>query len=361
MSNYKSYLLRQLGIKEGQIKSSDVDRDAFPGIDPDELEQGSDEERQEHGFPPDIATKTAVDHLEAPEQGHYYTGVEKAKDAGMLRENPPFSSISPTAKNPSILAVNIRGTPGGMMPTSLAPSDTAIAPEGAGVDVKSKAALGGLDLVSVQKPNSSVIDSTPQNNMINSDKPISDIVPTTPADGHPSQTQQLDKDPVQALTGTSGDGNAPMGEKPEPEKFEAGEEDMSLTSAMPDGIDIDVPRDDGEENPDEKENEEDPIDPHMVNDDKDNENGINETFARHKKLMREKLGIKEEEKTEECKTCGCNMPNTEHPKKTKKLTTERLQSLREHFFKESHKRTLNEQEMEVSKRIISILKNRKTK
>jgi hypothetical protein len=440
MSDYKSYLLRQLGIKESQYKS--FVNDPYDDIDPDELRKGADDETGEHGMSPEDAERTAMDHLTAPDQGHYYTGVETAKDAGMLKERRPFDSISPTAKSPAILAIGIRGTPGGIMPTSLAPSDTAIAPEGAGVDAKSKAALGGLELVSRQTPNSTIVNKTPQNDMINSESPISDIVPTTPADEHPSQVQNIDGVSVQALAGSTDDGDAPMGDKPEPEEFEVGEEgeeDMSLTGACPKGLDIDVPRDEGEE-----EEEEEDETSHMLKegkhkagcqcgfcknkgsfgkkkeDDKTNvdekpekltetkcrikgcsgkavngarekhgegfqglcnnhiesqserekktgdhsrtinwimNKSVDETFARHKKLMQEKLGI-EESSTEECKDCGCDKLNTVHSKKTKKLTTERLKVLKEHFTKKLQKSPLTEQEIEASNRIDSILKSR---
>lgn len=390
-SNYKSYFLRQLGIKESQLTPSEVN-DPYKDIDPDELEMGTEDEKDEHGFPLKQAEKTAIDHLTAKDQGHYYSGMEKAKDQGMLKEKGSLEALmmlSPTAKAFNVLG-SVKGSPFGGMPThntepptALPSSDTAIAPEGSGVNPKSKAALGGLELVSKQTPNSTLVDATPQNDMINSDKPISDIVPPTPAEEHPDQVQQVDDEPAQSLTGTSASGDAPMGDKPEPEKFEVDGEEGEEN----DEIDIDVPNEEGEEN-DEEGNEK--VDPHMKNEtinegkhksgctcgfcknkgsfgkksseekEKSEETELDETFNRHKKLMREKLGI-EEEKTDECKTCGCDKPNTVHPKKTKALTTEKLQALREYFFVESHKRVLTEQEKEVSKRIISVLKSRRNK
>lgn len=467
-----------------------MEKNYFPGIDPDELEMGANDEREEHGMPQDKAELTARQHLDKPNQGHYYSGMEKAKDKGMLKEKP----MSPTAMSPQILGIAVRGSvtgglPSGGMPsmgpTSLTPSDTAIAPEGAGVDPKSKAALGGLELVSKQTPNSTVVDGTPQNQMISSAGPIADIVPPTPADEHPSQVQQVDGEPVQALTGTSADREAPMGEKPEPEKFEVDREDEEEYGA----IDIDVPKGEGEEQEGEEEDDmklsnvlkegkhkagcqcgfcknkgsfgkkKDKAKDKDEGEEKDEKadskkekskkkpfgTGLDEVFARHKKLMEDKLGLKEdftddelwkdlhpelpvdpyaandarerglagctpmgspahahktvepilpdpytgekdkyaesyspafekmrglagiskdrvlssnglwENKTNECVPCGCDKPNTEHPKKTKKLTTEQLRKLQERFGKKGQ---LTEQEQAVSTMITSALKAR---
>lgn len=385
MSDYKSYLLRQLGIKESRYKPS-VD-DPYKDIDPDELETGADEEAEEHGMSPEKAKQTAIDHLKEPQQGHYYTGVEKAKNMGMLKEKmPPFTSLlSPTAKSPAILAIGIRGTPGGIMPTSLAPSDTVSTPIESGVNVKSGAALGGLEPINTQRPNSLTFDTTPQNQTLNSSAPVADAVPSTPADEHPAQIQQVDGVPAQALAGSTNDAKAPMGEKPEPEKFEVGrkegEEDISLKGACLKGIDVDVPKEEGEEESDEEEEEEKL---HMVKEgkhktgcqcgfcknkgsfgkkkkeEKKNESAdkkVDETFARHKKLMQEKLGI-EPEDYEECDKTKINIL----PQKTsKKLTTERLKVLQEQFFKKAQRNPLTEQELEASKRILSILKARGVK
>lgn len=496
MSNYKSYLLRQLGIKESQFKPSIVERNAFPGIDPDELEKGAEDEKEEHDMSAEKAELTARQHLGKPEQGHYYSGMDKAKNMGMLKEKDKMGSLmSPTAKSPQVLAISVRGSSSGGLPTSLSVSDTAIAPEGAGVDPKSKAALGGLELVTRQKPNSTIVDTTPQNDTINSADPIASEVPPTPADEHPSQVQQVDGEPAQALTGTSNSDDAPMGEKPEPEEFET-DNDMRLQAALPQGIDIDVPRAEGEEESEDEEDEEKLSKPHMTQDDNKKEFGtpLDEVFARHKKLMAEKLGIgeevleegkhkagcqcgfcknkgnigkkKEEPKDEpeeieeseekdndkensshvvkkqyydsktkkvkdvdwvttkkeikeskystafekmrglagisdtrilasngiwenaigdnappvnkfkmdaekggfvkvteggvatECKPCGCNKLNTEHPKKTPKFTSEQLVRIREKILQKGQQQPLTEQEVEISERIASALKVR---
>ena len=85
MNAYKKYLISSMGLTEAQfIPSSLLEKDEFPGIDPDELEKGEEEEQGEHGMSREKARQTATDHLGAPKQGHYYTGVENAKQAGML-------------------------------------------------------------------------------------------------------------------------------------------------------------------------------------------------------------------------------------------------------------------------------------
>jgi hypothetical protein len=281
MSEYKSYLMRQLGITESQFEASNVIPES---VDPSELKKGIEVER-EHTKDTGIAKKIALDHLS--EDPKYYTRMEKCG----LKEHSPFQTLSPTAKSPNIIGISIKGTPGGMMPTSLGQSDTAVAPAGAGVDVKDKAALGGWELVSKQTPNSTVVDHTPQNATLNSSAPIADDVEPTPAQEHPSQIQQTkgSEISVQSLTGTTDDDTIPMGDKPEPENFEVGDEDdepesefglddeaggdneegnMSLASVTPKGDDVDdieIP-DSGEEEDEEgdEEEEEDENQPHMV-------------------------------------------------------------------------------------------------
>jgi len=366
MSEYRKYFLRQLGIKESQFNST---------IDPDELEKGTGEERDEHGMPPDEAEKTARDHLGDPKQGHYYTGVDMAKKMGMLKEKTPRLQdlVSSTAKVPQILGISVRGSttgglPSGAMPTLGTPSalvqsdasDTATAPEGAGVDVKSKAALGGLEPAQKQVPNSVVVNKTPQNSTINSDTPIADTEDNTPAETHPLQVQNIKLSTVaQDLTGTTDNAADQMGEKPEPEAETEPENDIT----------VDLSEDEKNVNLTEgkhkagcqcgfcknkgsfgKKKEED-------TDEEKKDKELDETFAHNKKLMREKLGLKET-KAEECKTCGCDKPNTIHDKKTHKLTENKLKTLREHFINKSKRIALTEREIKLLKSIDKLNKSK---
>lgn len=196
-SNYKRYQLSQLGIKESTIKPSDVDRDAFPGIDPEEWEKGAGEEHDEHGMPVKKAVHTAADHLGAPDQGHYYSGMEKAKSQGMLRD-----MMSPTARGTPVIGLAVRGSSTGGFPSGIdqtgIPSNT---PTGR---------LGGYEPIPTAKDNSEVINKTPSNPTINSSNPISSEGSPTEADPHPHQVQQSKGAPPQDITGASTDSDATL-------------------------------------------------------------------------------------------------------------------------------------------------------
>ncbi len=283
MSEYKSYILRQMGISESDRKRDSKLEESF---DPSEVAKGIAVEK-EHTNDEVIAKRIAIDHLK--EDPHYYSRMEKCG----LKEFAPFSRISPTAKSPTVLAIGIKGSPGGMMPTSLLPSSTVSDGE-TGVDPKTPAALGGLELVNKQEPNTVTYDNTPVNSNLESAAPVADDVEPTPAIEHPSQVQQTEDEPVQSLTGTTDDDDDQMGDKPEPENFEVdnGEEDpesdfgleddaasmnVSLTSLTPKGaeeeggddVDVNVPDDDSndedeEEEKDDDSDDEDEENPHMV-------------------------------------------------------------------------------------------------
>lgn len=360
MSNYKSYFLRQLGLNEDQFKPVTTDPET---IEPDELKAGIDTEH-EHTEEDTLARKIALHHL--GEDPHYYSRMKKAG----LKEFTPMSSImSPTAKFPPVLGISVRGSvtggmPSGGMPTlgptSLVPSSTATPPDGTGVDPKSSSALGGLELVSKQTPNSMLVNKTPQNTSINSPNPISSGAPTTPAEEHPLQVQQVSGEPVQALTGTSADNSAPTGETPNPKQFEVGADDgeQEESGQETNGTNIEVPDEeeangndsdasnvlkegkhkpgcqcgfcknkgtfgkrnvkDGNDDPEEDEKHEQQFrkdraassEGENVRDyfKTDKKKSVDETFSKHMHLMREKLGIK----TNECKPCQCDKPNTTH-------------------------------------------------
>lgn len=211
MSEYKSFLLRQLGIRESQIKPSTVDRDAFPGIDPEELEAGTEDEKEEHGMSPDKAKQTAAQHLTAPKQAHYYSGMEKAKDAGMLKDASAMNSpmMSPTAIATPVIGIAVRGSVTGGLPS--------------GKEMKAPGKLGGYEPIPTATQNSQLVDKTPANPAINSSQPISNGSEAG-GDTHPHQVQNNDGEAPQNVTGASTDSDSAL----------------TLKSAMPQGMDIDV-------------------------------------------------------------------------------------------------------------------------
>jgi hypothetical protein len=285
MSNYKNYLLRQLGIKESQLPASIVERDSYPGIDPDELEQGTEDEKDEHGMSLDKAKQTATQHLEEPNQSHYYSGMEKAKEKGMLKDmlmgKVPASAeqlTSPTAIPTPIIGVSVRGSSTGGLPSGVDQSTKDITPTN----------LGGYDKIPIETVNSRLIDNTPENSQINStDTPINDN-PKTIVEPHPHQIQNDHGEPPQAVTGASTDSN----------------NELTLKSAMPKGIDIDV----SEQNTEEESGKEPVADenPEYTTPNKEGRFGTNlgEVFERNKKLMQDKLGIVSEGKHKAGCTCG---------------------------------------------------------
>lgn len=218
MSNYKNYLLRQMGIKESQIKPSIVERNAYPGIDPDELETGIEDEKDDHDMSSAEANLTARQHLEQPDQGHYYTGTEKAKKAGMLKDALGGGMLSPTAIPTPVIAIGIRGSSTGGLPSGMdqsgIPSNT---PTGR---------LGGYEPIPTAKDNNISFNKTPINPTMVSPNTKTEN-PSTTIDPHPHQTQRSQGEPPQSVTGASTDG---------------GDSPLTLKSAAPkDGIDIDVP------------------------------------------------------------------------------------------------------------------------
>ena len=241
MSNYKNYQLSQLGIRESSIKPSEVERDAFPGIDPDELETGIEDEKDEHEMSIDKAKKTAIQHLETPDQKHYYSGLEKAKSQGMLKD-----IFSPTAIATPVIALGIRGSSTGGLPSGQDQTGVSQSTESGklgGYETMGKSSgkgkLGGYEEVSLAKNNSELVNKTPSNPQIKSNEPIAVVAPTI-ATPHAHQIQQGEGNPPQSITGADSDDNS----------------SLTLKSALPKGIDIDV----NEEDSNNKENSQEPND-----------------------------------------------------------------------------------------------------
>ena len=202
-----------------------------------------------------------------PNQGHYYTGMEKAKQSGMLKDQ----AISPTARPTPIIALGIRGSTTGGLPSGVDQGRQDISPS----------KVGGYDRVTPQNLNSKLVDKTPTNPEIHqTSTPINPDPQTGDGVTHPHQIQVTAHEEPQAVTGASTDSD----------------DTLKLKSAVPKGIDIDI----AETSPDEEKNE--------------NNNtamipatSLSETFARHKKLMREKIDL-----NRECTTCGCGSLTDKH-------------------------------------------------
>jgi len=267
MSDYKKYLLRQLGIKESSIQPSIVERNSYPGIDPQELEIGTKDEKDDHGMPIDKAKLTAKQHLAAPDQEHYYSGVEKAKKAGMLKDTFMGGGISPTAIATPVIGIAVRGSSTGGFPSGM--DQTGISPN------TPTGRLGGYEPIPTAKDNSELVGKTPANAQINSASPISNVEPTS-AEPHAHQVQQCMGEPPQNITGASTDSDSTL----------------TLKSGMPKQqatVDIDINQE-GEMN--------DMDGQESMEDEDDAKAGLNETFARHMKLMRQKIGLLEGDEAE---------------------------------------------------------------
>lgn len=248
-SDFKKYLLRQLGLKESQFVPSPLrEKDEYPGIDPDELEKGTEEEAGEHGMTLGKARKTATQHLEEPGQAHYYSGLAKAKKAGMLKDQV---MMSPTAIPTPVIGIAIRGSSTGGLPSGADQTNPDISPS----------KVGGYNRIEVNPVNSKLVDKTPVNQAISQGmKPIVDNPQTADPVTHPHQIQRTAGEEPQSTTGASTDSDPTL----------------KLKTAEPKGIDIDIQEDDVSEEP--RQEEENPMIPAT---------SLSETFERHKRMALE--------------------------------------------------------------------------
>ena len=290
--------MSQLGIQESQYKSK------YPNLDPDEMEMGVDDERDEHHMSQRDAEETAAQHLGQPDQAHYYTGVEKAKKNGMLKDNLP-QNLSPTAKRSPVIGLAVRGSSTGGFPSGM--DQTGIIP------TTPTGRLGGYEPITLNPVNSKLIDKTPSNMEMKSANPINDNPQTTDSITHPFQVQQYNGEPPQEVTGASTDSNTDVPNKDFPNQ----------------NVDIDVNDSgndmDGFENMDQEDKMKAGI-PNIEGDRprQDPDREINETFSRHIQLLRKKLGLISEGssckcgdsecnckcKMTGCNSCGCGKTNT---------------------------------------------------
>ena len=222
-------------------------------------------------------------------------GLTEAQFAPLPKKEAIEPQISPTARPPTILALGIRGSTTGGLPSGADQMAKDISPT----------KVGGYDRVEPQKLNSKLVDKTPDNAELKQAAPINTHPSTGAGVTHPHQIQVTAHEEPQSVTGASTDSDPTL----------------TLKSATPKGIEVDIP---GENEEPEQE----------VHNEDDNTamipaTSLSETFARNKKLMRERLGLKtcpcsdgeckcgpncKCKKTGvcECATCGCGDPHDKH-------------------------------------------------
>jgi hypothetical protein len=217
MSNYKSYFLKSLGLREDQLFGGNVNKSTPTNISEEQLEAGIRME-MDHTKDPELAREIAMIHLtEDPQYYHNITnaGLAEKSITGKLGEvcpkTPMLSKLmSPTAIMPTpVLAVAVRGTTTGLLPAG-----------GIVVDPV-RARLGGFEPVQNLKPNSkgAIADTpvsseiaasgghyTPNNIEITGDKGPETNVKTEDT-MHPMQVQQIGNEPI-ADDGTTRDGKS---------------------------------------------------------------------------------------------------------------------------------------------------------
>lgn len=257
MSNYKKYFLKQLGIRES-LKQAGISPDEVPQ---DDLLAGMEHEKEHSNDPKDQKT-IALQHMK--EDPAYY---DKLKNAGLEELGSgggPSQMLSPTVKSPSIIAMAIRGSSTGGLPTgsdremSLSNTD--------GVDVSNMTAgqLGGYEPIPIAKDNSTVVNKTPVNSKIKSSQVISGN--TVKSDNHPHQFQNSTGEPPQNVTGASV------------------EDSEAADKVDQDGIDIDLT---------------------------ENKNrGMDKTFVKHLRLMNESIKNRNLAECDCSPDCDCDGEDT---------------------------------------------------
>lgn len=342
-SNYKGYLLRQLGLKESKnglsskfnpnknlLKGGKGDGKTPEDFDSKQLEMGYKVER-EHSKTPQHRMEIAMDHL--TEHPKYYNTLKKAGLADELQENLGSMNLgsmmlSPTAKPTPVIGVAVRGSSTGGLPSG-ADQQGNITPSN----------LGGYTKVQIDSPNSKLIDKTPKNSTINSTSPIANVT-DTPQDGvehHPHQVQNDANEPPQAVTGASTDSS----------------NDLTLKSAMPKGLDIDVADESNNEDGTEGKRDEESYGKYKT---EVNRPGMNETFLRHIQLMKEYIGIEENVGASEpfVKSFEMSKEKAGMVPVEKKLTDEKLESLQESLKAKSKTGVLSDKELQLSRRINAV-------
>lgn len=318
MSDYKRYFIRQMGLDES-LKSAGIQPS---NVDPKELEMGVEDEK-DHTSDPNTAKTIALQHL--AKKPDYYSRMKKAgleEDDHIDVRPEPSRMLSPSAVATPVIAMAVRGSSTGGLPSG-ADREMSL-PQTDGVDVSklSPSQLGGYEPIATAKDNSKLIGKTPNNPQINSSTLKVDS-PDTQLDPHPFQFQKAQGEPPQDVTGASTDSD----------------DSLTLKMTMPKGIDVDIQEDDEKDGYDEYEHgsdEENHRDnPEFqrksaevfrksrsaspVGDEIRKSMGINETFARHLKLMNETIkarNLAECDCGPDCDCDGCKAHNkTTKPEK----------------------------------------------
>ena len=234
--------------------------------------------------------------------------LKKEDFPGIDPQEPP---MSPTARPTPVIGLAIRGSTTGGLPSG---------EDRAGQDI-SPTKVGGYDRVTPQNLNSKLVNKTPSNPEIKQETiPIVQNPSTGQGVTHPHQIQVTAHEEPQAVTGASTDSD----------------DTLKLKSAVPKGIDIDIAETGNSEKADEDETKNEDNNTAMIP-----STSLSETFERHKRLMREKIGLvegkcpcgcegtcqcqpgckckKNRNGICECATCGCGDPNKIHDEEDENL------------------------------------------
>lgn len=286
MSDYKRYFLKQIGVSES-LKPAGIQPSE---VDPSELEMGMDDEK-DHTNDPGEQQTIALQHLK--DKPDYYSRI---KAAGLEEEGatpPAFPKImSPTAMVTPVIAMAVRGSSTGGLPSGADRNMSLPNIDGIDTSRLKPSQLGGYEPIPTARDNSELIDKTPVNQEINSNS-VKNYDPQTQIDPHPHQVQKAQGEPPQDVTGASTEDSP-----------------LKLKMAMPSGVDVDLQEGDKDiqEDGSKEENVNKPL-------------GMNETFARHLKLMNETI---EARNLDEC-NCGpsCDCGGEEKKEETPEKVEEK--------------------------------------
>lgn len=329
MSNYKKYFISQLGLKESLkpagIQPSDVD--------PSELESGVRDET-EHTDDANVAKKIALQHLKKTPD--YYSRIKKAglEEDDEIQSETPSSIMSPTAISTPVIAMAVRGSSTGGLPSGADRGMSLSNNDGVNVSNLSPSQLGGYEPIPSAKNNSKLINKTPNNSDINSSTLKIDSQTNTNdnSENHPHQFQKSQGEAPQNVTGASVDSD----------------DSLTLKMAMPKGVDVDIQEDDAydeyEHGSDEDNHRDNPEfqkkdaeqfrkdrSASPVGDEIRKSMGINETFTRHLKLMNETIdsrNLAECDCGPQCDCDGCMEKHKEEPKKVEEKYSAPFEKMR---------------------------------